>query len=146
MSPLKTRTRGPARLSFTDGHVVVSPRDRDVFVISAAKAIESYQGEVKKGEHIERFSSQFLAPLHDWCLVNADKIRGCYLAIPGRHVPVFVVTNSRRFDFEFAEEVAAIELQLARAGWAVSVSQLPEGGSPTAFFNPEQALEVYANG
>ena len=148
MVKVKKTPRDLARLSFSDGRVVVSPRDMDVFVISAAKAIEACQGEVKKDEHLERFSSQFLAPLHDWCLINADKIRGCYLALPSDHIPVFVVTNSRRFDFEFAEKVAGIELQLAQAGWSISVSQLPEtdGLSLATFFNPEQALQVYANG
>ena len=140
--------RAPAQLSFKDGQVVVSPRDMDVFVISAAKAIEACQGEVKKSQHVERFSEEFLAPLHDWCLSNAGRVQACYLAVPSDHIPVFVVTNSRRFDFEFAEKVAAIELQLAQAGWGVSISQLPDadGGSLATFLDPEQALQVYANG
>lgn len=137
-----------ARLNFTDGEVVVSPRDMDVFVISAAKAVEACQGEVKKGEHVQRFSGQFLAPLHNWCLINADKIRGCYLAVPSDHIPVFVVTNSRRFDFEFGEKVAGIELQLAQAGWQVNVLQLPDADdeSLATFLDLEMALQVYANG
>lgn len=137
-----------ARLSFSDGQVVVSPRDMDVFVISAAKAIEACQGEVKKDEHVERFSGQFLAPLHDWCLSNSDRVRACYLAVPSDHIPVFVVTNSRRFDFEFAEKVAAIELQLAQAGWQVNVLQLPDADddSLATFLDLEKALQVYANG
>ncbi len=136
------------RLNFTSGEVIVSTRDMDVFVISAAKAVEACQVEVKKDEYVERFSSQFLAPLHEWCLINADKIRGCYLAVPSDHVPVFVVTNSRRFDFEFAEKVAAIELQLAQAGWQVNVLQLPDADdeSLATFIDLEKALQVYANG
>jgi len=148
MTGLQTKARGSTRLSFADGQVVVSPRDRDVFAISAAKAIEACQGEVKKGEYVERFSSQFLAPLHDWCLINSGRIRACYLAVPSDSIPVFVVTKSRRFDFEFAEKVAAIELQLAQAGWQVSVLQLPNADdeSLSAFVDLEKAIQVYVNG
>ena len=65
-----TASRDFARLSFTDGEVIVSPRDMDIFVMSAEKAIEACRGEVKKGEHLNRFTTNFLTPLHEWCLVS----------------------------------------------------------------------------
>lgn len=143
-----TASRDIARLSFTDGEVIVSPRDMDIFVMSAEKATEACRIFVKKGEQYERFSRDFLKPLHEWCLGNADRVQACYLAVPESHVQVFVVTNSRRFDFDFAEKVAGIELKFATAGWRISVSQLPDADeeSLAAFFDPEKALQVYANG
>ena len=50
--------------------MIVSPRDMDIFVMSAEKAIEACRGEVKKGEHLNRFTTNFLTPLHEWCLVS----------------------------------------------------------------------------
>ncbi len=143
----ETLPRNSAKLNFSDGLVVMTPRDLDKFVMSAEKAIEACSKEVKKGERSERFSEHFVAPLYDWCLSNASRIRACYLAVPSDHVPVFVVTNSRRFDFDFAEKVAAIELQLAGTGWQVNVTQLPEADdeSLATFLDPEKALQIYAN-
>jgi hypothetical protein len=87
-------------------------------------------------------------PLHTWCVQHADRVASCYVPLPAGHVQVFVVTNRPRFNFGLAEEVAALELQLAKGGWRVGVSQLPnvnEDGLST-FFKPEGALEIYAHG
>jgi len=137
-----------ARLSFTDGEVVVSPRDRDIFLISAEKATEACRDVVQLDRRLERFGSEFLTPLHEWCVANAGRVRACYIPVPDSHIQVFVVTNSRRFDFDFAEKVAALELRFAAAGWRIGVSQLPDAddGSLATFFNPDGALEVYADG
>jgi hypothetical protein len=94
----------------------------------------------------EQFQSEFVKPVREWCAARADKVAGCYVPLPTGYIRVFVVTNSRRYDFELGEEVAALERQLAYAGWRASVMQLPAAApeSQAAFFNPETALEVYA--
>jgi len=135
-----------ARLSFTDGEIVVSPRDRDIFLINAEKATEACQNAGQMDRRIERFETELLTPLHKWCRANATLVKARYIPVPRSHIQVFVVTNSRRFDFDFAEKVAALELQFASTGWRIGVSQLPDAdeGSLATFFNPEGALEVYA--
>lgn len=135
-----------ARLSFEDGEVVVTPKDRAIFVISAGKATEACLDAVQDKERFERFESEILLPLHDWCLANRDKVRACYVPIPTTHLSVFVVTKSARFDFDLAAAVAALELDLAGKGWRVVVSQLPSTSddSSSTYFNHEGALEVYA--
>jgi hypothetical protein len=64
--------------------------------------------------------------------------------MPGIHIQVFVVTP--QFDFDLAPAVAELELALARQGWRVGLLQLPNADqeSLATFFNPEGALEVYA--
>ena len=54
--------------------------------------------------------------------------------------------SRRAFDFDLAEEIAAVERELAKAGWRVGVSQLPaaEDRSLETYFNPDGALEIYA--
>ena len=59
---------------------------------------------------------------------------------------MFVITPQPEYNFELGEQVAELELGLTRAGWRISVNQLPatESDSVGAFFSPEGALEVYA--
>ena len=138
--------RPPIPLSFADGEVMVTPRDRDIFFISAEKATEACRDAVKTAERVSHFASEMLVPLHNWCVARADRVRACYIPVPKGQVQVFVVTGSRQYDFGLGEEVAALELKLARAGWRVGVSQLPDADpdSLETFFDPDGALEVYA--
>jgi hypothetical protein len=146
MSNAHASHRRCARLSFEDGEVVVTPKDRDIFLISAEKATEACRSAVRLDERIERFESEFLVPLHEWCVAHERRVRACYIPLPAGHIQVFIVTTSTQFDFDLAAEVAALELKLARSGWRVGVSQLPNADdeSLATFFNPEGALEVYA--
>ena len=138
--------RQVARLSFEDGEVVVTPKDRSLFLISAERATEACRDAVRREEGIARFESKFLVPLHEWCVAHEGRVRACYVPLPMGHLQVFVVTTSPQFDFDLAEEIAALELRLSRGGWRVRVVQLPEADerSLATFFNPEGALEVYA--
>lgn len=138
--------RRPVPLGFADGEVMVTPRDRDIFFISADKATEACRDALKTAERFARFESEILVPLHDWCVARAGRVRACYIPVPKGHIPVFVVTASGRYDFALGEEVAALEADLARAGWRIGVSQLPDAGPEAldTFFDPEGALEVYA--
>jgi hypothetical protein len=143
----KTAThRVPIRLSYSNGQVTVTPEDQDIFFISAERAAEACVEAVRLEERVARFKRAFLLPLHEWCVGHADRVSACYVPQPTGHVQVFVITASPRFDFELAEELAALELRLAKAGWRVGVLQLPhaEEASLAAFFNLEGALEVYA--
>ena len=146
MAEASTTRRQPARLSFEDGQVVVTPKDRDVFVLAAEKAIAACQMLVAADERFKTFESAFLIPLHEWCLAHSAKVSACYIAKPINHIAVFIVGTSEQFDFDLAVEIAALELKLARKGWSVGLSQLPRGDDDTlaTYFNPAGALEVYA--
>jgi hypothetical protein len=146
MAKAKVTRRPFARLSFEDGEVVVTPKDRSIFLISAEKATEACRSAVQLSERIERFETEVLVPLHDWCVAHEDRVMACYIPLPGNHLQVFIATNSPTFDFDLAAEVASLELTIARSGWRVSVSQLPQADEETlaTFFSPEGALQVYA--
>jgi hypothetical protein len=90
--------------------------------------------------------SKFLLPLHHWCAEHAERVDACYLPLPAGRLQAFIVTKSPRFDFDLAEGIAALERQLAGEGWRVGVFQLPaaEELSLATFFNPDGALEIYA--
>lgn len=138
--------REPIRLDYRGGTVVVTPADEDIFLISAEKATQACREVVRSEEHLGRFRTDFLLPLHAWCVGRAGRVDACYMPTPSGHIQVFVVTRSARFDFALADEIAALERDLAARGWKVGVSQLPSAdpSSLATFFNADGALEVYA--
>jgi hypothetical protein len=146
MADAKAARRQPAKLSFADGEVMVTPQDRDIFFISAKRATEACRDALHNDQTFKRFESEILLPLHLWCDSHADRVQSCYLPIPTGSIRAFVITNSPKYDFELGEGLATLELSLARAGWRVSVTQIPdaEGDSLGTFFSSEGALEVYA--
>jgi hypothetical protein len=145
---LAKSSRMYARLSFTDGDVVVAPRDRDLFLISAEKATEACRETIQAEQRVKQFEEQLLTPLNEWCQRHQDKLKACYVPLPERYIRIFCVTKSKAFDFEFAEKIAGLEVELASAGWRVNTFQLPEADEESlgTFFNPIGALEVYAEG
>jgi hypothetical protein len=136
----------PARLSFDGGKVVVMPKDYDLFFLCAEKATELHRKPIERDKRISRFMSDLIVPLHEWCVARKDLIESCNLPIPGIHIQVFIVTKSKKFDFDLADEMAALELGLARAGWRIGVMQLPDAPpeSQAPFFDATEALQVYA--
>jgi hypothetical protein len=138
--------RAPVKLDYRDGEVMVTPTDRDVFFISAERAAQACREAVQADERVARFTHELLVPLRKWCADRTGRVSACFIPLPAGHVCVFVVTPSPRFDFDLAEEVAELERALAQAGWRVSVSQLPASDeeSLATFFNPDGALQVYA--
>ena len=142
----KVSRRQPAKLSFTDGEVMVTPKDRDIFFISATKAIEACREAIRNEQGFKQFETELLIPLHAWCEEHREKVRACYLPRPANNIQVFVVGTSRKYDFELGEKLATLELKLSQAGWRVGISQLPEADDDSlgTFFSPEGALEVYA--
>lgn len=148
MADASATRRRPAKLSFTDGEVEVTAKDRATFVINAEKATEACLDAHQASERFSRFEKTFLIPLHDWCMKHVGHVRACYVPIAGSQVQVFVVTTTPKFDFALASEIAELELQLSRSGWRVGVFQLPDATeeSLATFFNADGALEVYADG
>ena len=139
-------SKEPVRLSYRDGQIMVMPEDQDAFFISAEKATEACREAVRMDERISAFKEKFLLPLHAWCDQRGKQVSACYLPRPAGHLQAFIVTSSPRFDFQLAEEIAALERELANAGWRVGVSQLPhaDNHSLATFFTLDGALEVYA--
>lgn len=143
-----TATRRPARLTFAAGVIDVTPADRSAFLLAAARAADASRTPVDPDRRLDRFESDLLFPVHDWCMAHVGHVRACYVAPAGGRVAVYVVTVSPRFDFRLAGDLAALELTLARAGWRVGVTQVPAVDDPEALaglLRPAEAVEVYAD-
>ena len=134
------------RLSFEDGLVLVNPRDEDRFFLSAEKAVEACIDAVRSDERVKGYKSRFLTPLHEWCVTHTEHVKACYVTVSAKFLQVFVVTHDKKFDFEFAKKVSALELQFA-AKWKISIMQIPdsEADSLAAFIDTKNAWEIYAD-
>ena len=75
--------REAVRLSFRDGEVMVTPKDRDIFFISAEKATDACRDVIRQEERVTRFTDDFLIPLAGWCEQHKDRIF-CLLCDPAR--------------------------------------------------------------
>lgn len=150
MGETQTR-RQPARLTYRDGEVMVTPENWDVFFINASQAVEACQAALRwqeiRREERERFEKTFLQPVYNWCVERKDKVSGCYVPIPTAGLlRVFIVTSSPRFDFALAQEIAALELSLVQLKWSVNLVQIPGAGNESigTFLDVEEAMEIYA--
>jgi hypothetical protein len=145
MAKVFTR-REPVRLSFRDGEVMVTPKDQDVFFLSAEKATEACRVLIRQEERVARFTAEVLQPLAKWCEEHHGQISACYLLPPESAVlPVYVVGAREEYDFDLTRGLSDLALAFEERGWSVHASQIPrcEAEELRGFFDPDQALQVY---
>jgi hypothetical protein len=139
--------RVPVRLSYSDGQVIVTPEDQDLFFSSAERAAEACKEAVRNDERISNFKAGFIVPMRDWCEKNKRAVSACYLALPDSSVlPVFVIGVNERYDFELAEELSKMSREFDAKGWAVHASQIPHCGQDIleGYFNLDESLQIFA--
>ena len=143
-----TRREAAILLKYDDGAVMVETRDEDRFVISARKAVEACLDLQRQDEVIRSFKEQFIRPLHDWCEKHAGRLSACYTVPADKHIEVFVVGATDRYDFDLGREIAALEATLFDSGWRVTATQLPSSdlSEQEIHFTLGEAIEVYALG
>ncbi len=141
-----TTRRNPVRLTFRDGEVMVTPRDQDIFFISAVKATEACTNVIRAEQRVSRFTDELLRPLAEWCERHKDKVSACYVLLPESAVlPVYVVGAKEVYDFALTEELSRLAVWFNERGWSVHLSQLPLGDADqlAGYFHPDKALQVY---
>jgi hypothetical protein len=147
MSTARTVERRPAvKLSFSDGQVMVTAKDQDIFFISASKAIQACRDKINTDERVARFSEEFLAPLGAWCVEHKESISACYLPQPESAVlTVYVIGATEVYDFGLTDELSKLSFWFERKGWAVHLSQIPRCDLEqlSGYFNLDLALQVY---
>ena len=139
--------RQPARLSFKDGEVLVTPNDQDIFLINAVRAVEACQRAIKNEERVSRFKSELLIPLSDWCVQNAGQIKACYIAplFDCAVLQVYVVASQEEYDFDLTKRLSDLSYKFFENEWAVHASQISACSDDelSAIFNPDTALRIY---
>ena len=131
----------PIQLSFRekDGQVVIEPDNQDRYVTTVDEAIKA------------TWQKQFvnlLGVVHNWCREHQENVTAAYIAIRDRGLGLFIVTDSKRYDFALADEVTKLDVALCAdyPNQPVNTMQLPripEEGQ-MAFFDPSSTLQVYA--
>jgi hypothetical protein len=83
-----------------------------------------------------------LNEIRDWMRANQDRVARVYLIPHGRHLRMYVIGKSATPDFALTKSLAQLTIDLARAGYSLIGSEVPDGTPDelAAFFNPEKAL------
>ena len=92
-----------------------------------------------------RFMDDFLAPVREWCLANADKVQTCYIAADGRTPAVIVIGTATGYDYSLSQPLADLEVGLYRRGWRCTVLQLPSDQPClwSTFIREPEAIRVF---
>jgi hypothetical protein len=140
-----TPRRSPAKLSFKDGEVMVTPQDQDIFFISAEKATEACREVIRQDQRVSKFKEEIVVPLGEWRRRHQDKVLACYVLIPDSPViPVYMVGTSEQYDFELTKELSKLASDFDERGWSVHVSQIPrcDADHLAGYFVPDHALQI----
>lgn len=138
--------RQPARLSFKDGEVLVTPNDQDIFLINAERAVEACQHAIKNEERVSSYKRELLIPLSEWCVRNAEQIKACYIApLDCAVLQVYVVASQEEYDFELTKRLSDLSYEFSESGWSVHASQISACSDEelSAIFNLNTALKIY---
>ncbi len=148
LKPGRRVTHHPIQLDWADGRraVVVSPRDRDRFMLTCQDAAEA----CKAGARILQWREAFDAML-PWLRSRIEglkkQVRACYLGVADRQLVAFVVPRKPIFDFELGETLAGLDrdVNLKFELCPCEVLQIPDTGAETlaTFLNIERAITVY---
>jgi hypothetical protein len=143
-----TRTKnGPIQLDFAGGKVVVTPEDRDKFVLTAQQAVEGCAIVSRQERLADLFEEQYLRPIHAWCLKHSSQVASCFLGrAHGPSLQLFVIPATGGYDFALNEPLAKLERELQVSNWPTDALQIPHGDLDElrAFFDPQHSLLIYA--
>lgn len=130
------------------GQITVESEDEDRFVTTVQQAVKACTLQQNRERVIQTFKETLLKPIHDWCREHAPQVDRAYVVPQGNHLELFTIGKSKRYDFEFGDQLADLGLRLFQDGWRVVVTQLPasEADGLGTYFNPDGAIEVYADG
>ncbi len=146
MSAEKTRVSITRLTKNSSGKVVCEDDGEDRFVIQEDVAFTLCKNHEISANILKNFHDDFLANVAEWFSERADVLDAGYIPFDS-DLHLFVVSKSRIYDFQLADELSELELDLASRGWNVSTVLLPSASSDqlSTFFDAEGALKIDAN-
>lgn len=141
-------TSGSAiQVHFDGGHVVITPEDEHRFVKASPWAASADQSAPAADRFVERFKTEFLVTLREWCRAHQERVRACYVPSASPHLTVFVITRAGRYDLALSDTLSDLEFALFQMNWPAEVLQLPAGTieSLQSFFDPSSSIQVYGD-
>lgn len=120
MTDTKAKQSSPVHLKAEHGDrpVVITTEQEDRFVMSCASAIEAckrHQSDKIVGSDVVKL----IAHCRAWAAERSERISAAYIGPHESKITVFVVPSEPGFDFDLAEEVAALSHDLSRTFQAV---------------------------
>jgi hypothetical protein len=145
---MSTTTTEPIRLRYRekDSQVMIEPEDEDrfsLFVEQAIKACRMFQDIQLFNEQLDHLKARLGKWVHD----RAGKIHKAFLTIADNQFLFLVVLKEAEYDDEFEEELAELDLDIARdpdcSRMNLDVQSLPICGENgyTSFCNPLYTAE-----
>jgi hypothetical protein len=123
----------------------VIPDDEDRFVTTAAKAARACKSAAEEKQWNEQFTA-FLASIHRWCAVHADRVRAGYVTVGDSSLNVLIGLKEAHYDFDFEDTLVALDMELAERfpQCIAEVLQVPNQEGLTSELSSE-ALCVYGD-
>lgn len=108
--------------------VVVTTEDEDRFSLTCAQAIEACKIHTSRKVWFEELRSLFLH-VNGWAIKNKDHVRSCYAQPRAGLVAIFIIPIKDSFDFDLADQIADLDLELSQEFPLVpaEVLQIPGG-------------------
>lgn len=107
---------------------LISPENKDLFMRTGKQVVEACQ----LGISVETWLQELIATfdfVRRWAKENQERIRSCYCSPDGGRVTFFVAPRSESFDFDIADDLAELNIQLIREFnvGRVEIHQIPWG-------------------
>lgn len=138
---------GPVRRisanSDANTHFVIQPDDNDVFMRSGKQVIESCQLGISIEVWLDELRSLFDYAAA-WARKRPNQLRKVVAAPRGARTGLFVIPASDRFDFDLADALVDLEMDLMKEFnvGIVEVLQVPES-ELARFIDPERGRIIY---
>ncbi len=119
------------------------PEDNDLFVRTGRQIIAACQ----LGISVELWLNELSAAMkkaHDWAKERPAQVRSCYCSPRGGSVVFFVAPQSEQFDFDLADSMADLNLDLLKTFnlGLIEVRQIP-WAEFDRFVDPESGKRLY---
>lgn len=144
--PTKNRT-SPLQLDAAEAErrVLVTTEDEDRFSLTCAQAIEACKIHTSRKVWFEELRSLF-SQVNEWAIKNQSAVRCCYAQPRAGLVAIFIIPIKDSFDFDLADKIADLDLELSQEFPLVpaEVLQIPgnEDGLQT-FVDTHTAKHLY---
>lgn len=125
------------------GPVVLPPQDDDLFVRTGQQVIEP----CRLGIGVELWLKELRAMLdmvNKWATEHSSRVQACFCAPRGSKITLFVVPSSDSFSFDWAEEIAGLNIRAVKDFnlGMVEILQIP-GDQVERFLMIQSSRQVY---
>lgn len=146
MGDIAKNSRDPIKIAAAndaDRPIVIHPANNDLFIRTGRQVIEACGLHIGIELWIKELD-EMIKMITQWCESHGDAIQSCCVAPLGPRMAVFVVPQTRSFNFDLADELARLNVELVQTFnvGMVETHQIP-ATELNRFVDPAIAKWVY---